>query len=511
MSARRLLSFAVILLIPMVGWSAPRPELPNAPAPRRPVPLLAMLAAPGQAATPLPPTGQATTTPPTPGQAGTMPPPAQAGTAVPPPSQTATTPAPPGQVAPPAGPLYPRLTLSEAEALAIKNNPRISVSRLLFLASQQVMRQTRSSYWPTAVVDMTGVDSQDNSRITAGGLNNPIVYPRAAAGTTVTQLITDFGRTHNLVASSNLQAKAENENAFATQLQIKLAVDQAFYNALQTRAVLQVAKQTVAERQTVADLVQALFRSKLKSALDVSFAEVNLAQAKLLLLDAQNNDLASMANLSAVLGYATLHNYDLVEETTPLVPPPPDINQLTAAAMTKRPELAALDYSYRAAQKYQVAQRDQLLPVVRGLGVVGSTPLAGNVALAPWYGAVGINIEVPVFNGFLYTAQSREARLRAQADQQRLRDLQDRISRDVRTAWLNAGTAYSRVAVTQQLLQEANLALDLSQTRYKLGLASIVELSQAQLQQTQAQISNTQANYGYRLAMAVLNFQIANF
>ncbi len=95
--------------------------------------------------------------------------------------------------------------------------------------------------------------------------------------------------------------------------------------------------------------------------------------------------------------------------------------------------------------------------------------------------------------------------------QQQLRDLQDRVARDVRTAWLNAGTAYSRLAVTQQLLNEANQALDLSQTPYKLGLASIVELSQAQLQQAQAQISKTQANYGYRLARAVLNFQVGNF
>lgn len=478
----RLLSCAVILLIGMAGWAEAKPGLPNAPAPPATVPLLALLAGP-----------------------------AQAGAAVPAAAQTATTPAPPGQAAPPSGPLYPRLTLSEAEALAIKNNPQITVGRLLSLASQQVTRETRSSYWPTAVVNVTGVDSQEDSRVTAGGLNNPIIYPRAAAGTTVAQLITDFGRTRNLVASSQLQAKAENENAFATQLQIKLAVDEAFYNALQTRAVLQVAQQTVAERQTVADLVHALFRSKLKSSLDVSFAEVNLAQAKLLLLDAQNNDLAAMASLSAVLGYGTLHNYDLVEETTPLAPPPADITQLTAEAMSKRPELAALDYSYRAAQKYQKAEHDQLLPAIRGLGVVGATPLAGNVALAPWYGAVGINIQVPVFNGFLYSAQSREAELRAQAGQQRLRDLRDRIARDVRTAWLNAGTAYSRVAVTQQLLQEANLALNLSQTRYKLGLASIVELSQAQLQQTQAQISNTQANYGYRLATAVLNFQAANF
>ena len=77
----------------------------------------------------------------------------------------------------------------------------------------------------------------------------------------------------------------------------------------------------------------------------------------------------------------------------------------------------------------------------------------------------------------------------------------------MRTSWLNANTAYQRVSVTQQLLDQASLALDLAQTRYNLGLSSIVELSQAQLQQTQAQISNAQAGYDYRLALAVLRYQ----
>jgi outer membrane protein len=361
------------------------------------------------------------------------------------------------------------------------------------------------------VVDVTGVDAQDNSRITAGGLNNPIIYPRAAAGTIVSQLITDFGRTRNLVASSSLRAKAENENAVANALQIKLAVDQAFYNALQSRAVLQVAQQTVSERQTVADQVQALFNAKLKSSLDLSFAQVNLAQAKLLLLDAQNNNDAALASLSAVLGYPTLQPYDVVDETTRLNAPPADVDQLIAQAMQKRPELTALNYDYEAAQKFRNAERDLLFPTVRALGAVGSTPLAGNNALAPWYGAVGVNVEVPVFNGFLYRARTHEAALRAQAAQQQLRDLQDSIARDVRTGWLNAATAYQRLSVSQQLMKQANLALDLSQTRYKLGLASIVELSQAQLQQTQAQISSAQAGYEYRLATAVLNYQTANF
>jgi outer membrane protein len=92
---------------------------------------------------------------------------------------------------------------------------------------------------------------------------------------------------------------------------------------------------------------------------------------------------------------------------------------------------------------------------------------------------------------------------------QRLANLRNRISRDVRTAWLTASTAFDRVNVSQQLLGQANLALDLAQTRYKLGLSSIVELSQAQLQQTQAEIGSAQAEYEYRLALALLRYQTA--
>jgi outer membrane protein len=56
-------------------------------------------------------------------------------------------------------------------------------------------------------------------------------------------------------------------------------------------------------------------------------------------------------------------------------------------------------------------------------------------------------------------------------------------------------------------VEQANLALSLAQTRYNLGLGSIVELSQAQLQQTQAEISNAEAGYDYRLSLAVLQYQ----
>jgi hypothetical protein len=81
------------------------------------------------------------------------------------------------------------------------------------------------------------------------------------------------------------------------------------------------------------------------------------------------------------------------------------------------------------------------------------------------------------------------------------------LVRDVRTAWLAANTAFQRVSVTAELLQQANLALTLAQTRYQLGLSSIVELSQAQFQQTDAAIGNANAQYQYRLTLATLNYQ----
>jgi outer membrane protein len=388
----------------------------------------------------------------------------------------------------------------------MRNNPQVTASRLQALAAQQVVRETRSSYWPTATANLTAVDSQTNSRITAGALNNPIIFERTAGGASVSQLITDFGRTKNLVASASLSAKAEDQNALATREQVLLAVDQAFYGVLQAQAVLHVADETVANRQVVVDQVQALAKSALKSDLDLSFAQVNLAQAKLLLLDARNNEKGAQAALAALLGYVTPQEFDVVDEPATTGGPPANLDELIQQAVNSRPKLQAINFQYQSAEKLKTAERDSLLPTISALGAVGGTPVR-DYHLSPWYGAVGVDMEIPVFNGFLFSARAKEAELRAQVVEQRLVDLRNTIARDVRTSWLNANNTYDRLDVTNQLLKQANLALDLAQTRYKLGLSSIVELSQAQLQQTQAEITQSQAGYEYRLSLAVLRYQ----
>jgi outer membrane protein len=400
------------------------------------------------------------------------------------------------------------LTRQQAEQLALKNNPRISVAALTALAQKQVVRETRSAELPNLNGNITGEDAEEGSRISSGSLAASRLLYHVGAGLTLSQLITDFGRTRNLVASSSLQAKASEENAQASRDDVVLAADFAFYRALEAQATLEVAKSTVNARQTVTDQVNALTASKLKSTLDQSFAQVNLSQAKLLELDSQNQYDAAMASLTEVLGTTNNAQYRLADDASSPVPVAPSADAVIALALQQRPDLIALTLSHNADVRFARAQHDQLLPTVSGLGVVGTTPVGSNQYFIPnWYGAAGVNIAIPIFNGFKYHAQASEADLRAKASDEQRRGLVNIVVRDVRTAWLAMNTAQQRMTVTSELLKQANTALDLADTRYRLGLSSIVELSQAQLQQTQAQIADANARFDYESDLAALRFQ----
>jgi len=400
------------------------------------------------------------------------------------------------------------LTLQQAEALALRSNPQITIGKLRALVARQYVREARSALLPTAGLSVTAVDSNPGSRISAGFLNSPILFPRAAAGASVSQLVTDFGRSTNLLSSSEYQAKAEDQNAAATTADITLAVDQAFYSVLETKALVVVAEQTVEARQLFVDKIKALTDAKLKSDLDLSFASVDLARGKLLLLEAQNSYQTSLAGLSAILGFPDEQNFQLVEESAAIAPPALDVLPLIQQALQQRPEVLALQDQVQAAQKFGSAEHDLSRPTVNALGVVGEAPVRDN-HIPNWYGAVGVNINIPVFNGFLYNARAKAADLETEVNRQKLSNLRNNIARDVRNSWQDTNRAYARLSVTQQLREQASLSLNLAQARYNLGLGSIVEFSQAELQKTEADIADTDAKYQYRLTEIVLAYTIS--
>jgi outer membrane protein len=342
-------------------------------------------------------------------------------------------------------PAQNRLTRAQAEQLAIRHNPHISVSQLLALAQHQVVRETRSAELPSLNGSITAQQAHEGGRLSSGGLSATRLLTHAGGGVNFSQLITDFGRTPNLVAAAKLREEAAKSDAQATLEDIVLATDQAFYSALQAQAVLQVAQQTVATRQATQVQVSQLTKNKLRSTLDLGFAEVNLSQAQLLVLDAKNNADAAMAALNEVLGLDTAVAYTLVDDSAPPAAPPVDINALTAAALHQRPDLQAANLEQQSALKYSRAEHDLRLPTITALGTTGGTPVRdGRYYVSSWDGAIGLNLNVPLFNGFLYSSQAKEADLRAQSAGEQKRALRDVVVRDVRTAWLEATSSYQR-------------------------------------------------------------------
>jgi outer membrane protein len=329
-----------------------------------------------------------------------------------------------------------------------------------------------------------------------------------ASGVAIGQVLTDFGRTSNLVASASHRAESQQAGAQATRAEVLLQVDRAYFAVLRSQNVLTVAQQTVAARQVVSDQVTALAASKLKSGLDVSFANVNLSEAKLLLASARNDANAAAAELAAALGYPGPQNFQLADAPMP-GDLSSDVTALVAEAVRNRPELAQLRAEQSAAESFARAERALAFPTVSALAGVGVVPGRDNdQQLRGRYGALGFNVSVPIFNGHLFGARRSEAELRAQAAQKTVTDLENRVARDVQMAWLNANTAHERLGLTAELLNQATQAQDLAQTRYDLGLSSIVELSQAQLNKTSAEIAGATARYDYQLQRAVLAFQV---
>ena len=226
----------------------------------------------------------------------------------------------------------PPLRLQEAHETALRNHPQIRVADLRALAARQVTREVQAAFYPTLGANVMSVGTaNENTRLAAiGALNNPSIFDRNAEGLVLSQLITDFGRTANLSGSAKFRAQAEAQTAQATREQILLAVDASFFAAQQAQSVTLVAEQTVATRQIFLDQVSALASNKIKSELDVSFAKVNVDDAKLLLSKAQNDVQAEFARLANLLGLREPKTWRLVEES----PPPPlstNITELVAA------------------------------------------------------------------------------------------------------------------------------------------------------------------------------------
>jgi outer membrane protein len=404
------------------------------------------------------------------------------------------------QLPPPAS----NLTRAAAKSYALRNNPRIRSAESTTEAAGSVVKEVRAARFPTITGLATGAEAQKSTILAAGALTTSSLYSRFASGIALNQLVTDFGRTASLTKSAELRREAQGSTGQAVREQVLLDVEQAYYQALGGSAALRAAQAAVNNREITLRQIRALQESAMRSTLDVSFAEVALSQAQLEVYQAENIATEAQANLAAALGLDRAETFTLADEPLPAtLESNPDTR--IQEALQQRPELKALSLTRDAAHTFADAEARLRLPTVSLLGTAGAIP-AGDPRLPDSYSAAGVNVNIPILNGGLFSARRAEAEQRATAADSDVRSLAVQIAREVRVAWLEANTAARRMDVTSRLLAQATEALRLAQTRYDAGLGSIVELSQAQLNQTSAEIQNATARYDYLTSRATLDY-----
>jgi outer membrane protein len=395
------------------------------------------------------------------------------------------------------------LTLEQAERTALSRHPRLQAARFSADALRFQPAQIKSIQQPQLVANVTGSVADHLSRIGAGGLNASSVFSRFGSGIAISQLVYDFGRTRALAQSAGLRADAQSQTASAVANEIRLQVRRSYYQVLLAQASLRTMDATVAARRLVLKQITALAEAKLRSTLDVSFAELALSEAELALSVAESQQRAALVDLAAAMGIDEQQNYQLAD-----VPMPAPLGDDVAGLVTSsrlRPDLEARRLTVQAARSFAESERRLKLPTVTGLGVGGFIP-AGDPRLRTRYGSAGINFSLPILNGHLNESRRLEAETRVKVVESEMRDAEVQITTELRKAFLQAKDAERRLPVIRKMVEQADRTLRLAQTRYDLGLGSVIELNQAQLSKTSAEIAELTARYEYQIRRAELDF-----
>jgi outer membrane protein len=399
--------------------------------------------------------------------------------------------------------------LLDVEKLALANHPDIKVSRFDEFAADEAVKVARASYEPEVLGTAVQGLAPGGTRIAAyNTVTDPTIIQRTSFGVGVQQYITDFGRTGDLVQAAEFDVRARTAATDRSRDTVLLTATQAFFDVLRANALLVVAQQTLQERRTLLHLVATLQRAGLRSTLDVAIAMRDVSTADQLVLEGQNRRLDAFAQLTEAIGSGDYSIYRLADVSI-LPPVPADFEALQDAAERNNPDLLEVQAAGRAAASRVSAARRLSAPTVTGYGFFGGSPLReSNVALATPYAAAGINLTVPIFTGGSIAAQERQARDEAAAADQAALATRNRLLRDVRIAYEDVKTARGNVDLSRRILQTADVALHDTDVRYRIGLNSIADVSEAELQRTQAAIGETNAIYDFIVQEANLEFAV---
>lgn len=401
------------------------------------------------------------------------------------------------------------LSLQQAIETGLQNHPIVQEANAGLVASAARREQTKSLYYPQISADVNGAAgaARTNARFItpAGGLIQPNLSAYTA-GLIASQRIYDFGFTKNLVESSQYGVRAQEQDVNARRALVIVNVQRSYLNSLKRQRLVRIAEETVRERGLIAGQVDMLHRQQLKSKLDLDLVRVELMNAESLLVRSRNDLKASFADLNRVMGIAGAEDYTL--EDVPIdVTTPRALADLITDSLA-HPELKRAKEQTAAAEARKRAMKSQYLPTVSAIasgGYFDTFDPTRNVATGGWWAAGGL-VSMPLFTGGLIENQVKEASAQEAAANAQSLNIEQTLTQQVTNAYLDTLTFAQQIKLAEELVKTAQEALNLAKQRYKLGLGTIVEVTQAEVGLTAAQTKLAEAQYDYKIAEVTLAY-----
>jgi outer membrane protein TolC len=394
------------------------------------------------------------------------------------------------------------LTISDAVRIGLENHPRIKSANERISSQQAVLGQQMASYYPTLSWSNQYRTSQTST------IADESAFESYSTLANFSMILYNFGRREGTVQSARETLNAEQQNYATTTQDIVLAIKTAYYVYLATQALVNVRKDTVRSRELLVRQARGFFEVGTRAKIDVARAEANLYTAQADLIATENAVKIAWVTLRNAMGSPRLTEQPVAEDS-PEVDLSFNLAAARNAAYEARTELKSFEAQKRSSDQLIAVARRNHLPELNfdaswGRRHVSNDPDQKNTfPLRPTW-TVGLNLNIPIFDGFRTTNRVEESLhnyYRVKADEEERRQS---IALEVEQSYLRVVETQERIKATESAAKAAKENLDLAQGRYQVGVGSIIEVTDAETLYTDAQTTYVRTVYEYKIADAQL-------
>ena len=397
-----------------------------------------------------------------------------------------------------------KLTLDQAVALALKQNPTEQIAIITAAESEQDKNVTRAALLPQAELDVKDYVERINIAAFLGkkipGFSEHVgPFQVFSAGPAFSAPIFDLTLYRRYQAAQET-LNASRADSLSTREQVILLVVSQYIGTNRNVANVQASESRVELAQALYDQAADLQKEGVGTGIDTLRANVELQNEKQNLLQAQADRDTSLYGLSRLLNLDPRQNIELTDSLSFFDTPQPDVEASLESALSERQEWKAIQERIKAAGAEKRASQDSRLPALNFSGnwaYEGSSSTTG----IPTYNYAA-EVSVPLFTGGRIHAEIVRADLEIRRLEQQRDDLRNQIALDVKTALINLDSARNQVQVANLGVQLSKQEVDQARDRFKAGVANNIEVIQAQDSLARANDNQIAALYRFNQARA---------